>query len=274
MEEVTEGTEGTDGQVSEGTHGTETTEAAPEGTEGQPDAGTTDTGTQDETFFDPNTVPNELLPAYKNMQRAFSKKMEGIAANRQKVEAYDAFTADPVNQMQRYAAQYGYKLTRAQAEAELEKQDGQWEPQSWDDVMQRATSLAEQKLLERFGPVLQEVQQIKKTSIERELSEIDPTWQQYEDEMKTLMQKHPSLASDASLLYKMAVPEEVLQSRATQQALAKLEAKGQSARVSGGSTTNKQPSIEPEGPISFDQAVKLAKKKLAEEGITKLGGQE
>jgi hypothetical protein len=273
MEEVTEGTEATEGQADEGTQGTETTEVAPEGSEGQPTVETTPQGTQEQTFFDPKTVPDELLPAYKNMQRAFSKKMEEASANKQKVEAYDAFTADPVGQMQRYAQQYGYQLTRAEAAQQLQNQENQnWEPQSWDEVLGRAKDMATQELMEKFGPVLQEVQSIKKTSIERELSEIDPTWQQYEGDMKQLMQTHPTLANDAVLLYKMAVPEEVAQSRATQAALAKLEAKGKSAQVSGGSTTNKHPETTPNKAMSFDDAVKFARKQMAEDGITKSGG--
>ena len=269
MEEVTEGTEGTEGQVSMGPDGGQTTQAAPEGTDGQPDAGTTGRGTQEPTFFDPNQVPEELLPAYKSMQRAFSKKMETLSGHKQKVEAYDAFTQDPIGQMQRYAAQYGYRLTRAEAAQQLDQGDAQqWEPQSWDDVLDRAKDLAKQELIKEFNPVLREVQAIKKNSIERELSEIDPMWRRYEDDMKVLMNKHPSLSSDASLLYKMAVPEDVLQSRATQRALAKLEAKGKSAQVSGVSTTNKQPPDKPEGKMTFDEAVQYAKRKLAEEGIT------
>jgi len=273
MEEVTEGTETTEGQAAEGTQGAETTEGAPGGSEGQPAAETTMQGTQEQTFFDPKQVPDDLLPAYKNMQRAFSKKMESLTADKQKIEAYDAFNADPVTSLQRYAKQYGYNLTRAEAEQQIQQQGEDWQPQSWDDVMSRATQVAEQNLMQKFGPVLQEVQAIKKTSIERELSEIDPTWQQYEGDMRRLMEMHPTLANDAALLYKMAVPEGVLESRATQAALAKLDAKGKSAQVSGGSTTTKQPKGGlPDKPVSFDDAVKAAKKKLAEDGIAPLGG--
>lgn len=272
MEEVTDGTESTEGQADDGPQGIETTDVAPGGSEGQPAVETTPQGTQEPTFFDPKQVPDDLLPAYKNMQRAFSKKMEEISANRQKVEAYDAFTADPITNMQNYAKQYGYTLTRAEAAQELQKQEtGGWEPQSWDEVMQRATTVAEKNLMEKFGPVLQEVQAMKKTSIERELSEIDPTWQQYEGEMRNLMQIHPTLSNDAALLYKMAVPEEVAQSRATQAALAKLEAKGKAAQVSGVSTTNKHPATMPNKALSFDEAVQVARKTLAEEGIVKGG---
>lgn len=55
----------------------------------------TDQGDED-SFFDPNTVPEELKPAYKQMQAAFTKKTQEIAqarkeaeAIRQRAEAYD-----------------------------------------------------------------------------------------------------------------------------------------------------------------------------------------
>jgi hypothetical protein len=273
MEDVTEGTELTEGQAGDGTQGIETTEAAPGGTEGQPTGQTTESGPDEQTFFDPKQVPDDLLPAYKHMQRAFSKKMEGFNAHKDKIEAYDAFTADPVGQMQRYAKQYGYELTRGEAKGAMEQNapGENWEPQNWNEVLGKATEMASAKMMERFGPILQEVQSMKKGSIERELSEIDPTWQQYEGEMKELMSIHPTLANDASLLYKMAVPEEVAQSRATQAALAKLEAKGKSAQVSGGSSTNKTPPKGPNKSMTFDESVQFAKRQMAEEGITKAG---
>jgi len=275
MEDVTAEPNATEGQAIEGSDGGQTTGEAPAGSEGQSAVGTTETGPQEPTFFDPKTVPEDLLPAYKQMQAAYTRKMQAMSKDRQKIEAYDAFNADPVGQLQRYAQQFGYSLTRAEAQQQLENQavGDDWQPNSWNEVLQRANEMAEQNLMKKFGPVLQEVRNIKKTTIERELSEIDPTWHQYEDDMKHLMDLHPTLANDAALLYKMAVPEEVAQSRATQAALKKLEAKGRAAQVSGGSTTNKQPKEGlPDRPLSFNEAVQAAKKKLAEDGITPLGG--
>lgn len=54
---------------------------------------------EEDSFFDPNTVPEELKPAYKQMQSAFTKKTQEIAearkeaeAIRQKAEAYDRYS--------------------------------------------------------------------------------------------------------------------------------------------------------------------------------------
>lgn len=41
----------------------------------------------DESFFDPNLVPEELKPAYKQMQGAFTKKTQEIAAIRKEYDA-------------------------------------------------------------------------------------------------------------------------------------------------------------------------------------------
>lgn len=40
----------------------------------------------EESFFDPKTVPQELLPAYKQMQAAFTKKTQEIAAVKKEAE--------------------------------------------------------------------------------------------------------------------------------------------------------------------------------------------
>jgi hypothetical protein len=278
MEEVDEGTESTEGQAPEGTDGSQTTGGAPEGSEGQPAIETTD-GTQEQTFFDPNSVPDELLPAYKNMQRAFGQKMEALSANRQKIEAYDAFSADPVGSLQNYARQYGFQLTRAEAAQQLQGNQPQeeWQPQNWNEVLERGAAMGEERAYNRMrqelGPMFQEVQSMKKQGIEQQLNDIDPTWRQYEDSMMENLRTHPTLSSDAALLYKMSVPEEVRESRATQRALARLEKKAESAQGAGKSSTTKHPSAElPDRALTFDESVKAAKKRMAEEGITPLGG--
>lgn len=284
-EETAQGT-GTDtGQAEGGTEGTQTAGQAPAGGEGQPggDQGTTGgqpaAGTQTEdTFFDPASIQGkpELEAAYKSMQRAFTKGMEGIKASKSKIAAYDAFNSDPVGQMQQFAARMGYKLTRADAAQALENQNqgtqqqaADWEPKDWNDVLTRATSMAKQELMRELQPVLNEVKGMKQGSIERQLSEIDPTWQQYESAMMENLQKHKTLANDPAMLYRMSVPPEVLESRATQKALEKLQKKTDGTQAGGVSTTKgKNKSELPDKPLSFSEAVTAAKAKLAAEGIT------
>lgn len=223
------------------------------------------------SFFDPNTVPEELKPAYKQMQAQFTKRMQAISKDRQKIEAYDSFMSDPVGQLQNLASQYGFSITRGQAQQALQQQQAQqqqdWQPQSWDDVMARATELAEQRVLQKLSPVIGNVQQMHASSIEAQLDKLDSNWRNYEDDMRQNLREHPSLVRDVAKLYRLSVPEEVSNSRATQAALAKLQAKTQQAQVGGKSSTSvSAPSLKQ--AASFEEAVQQAREMLR----TKHGG--
>ena len=249
----------------------QTTETEPTDAQGQSAEETTQPGPSEDVFFDPREIQDDpkLQAAYKQMQRAYTKKMQSISDQRQKIDAYDAFYQNPIEQVQRIAQQYGYSLSRAEAQQAVNQQNDDWQPNNWNDVMTRATEIAEKRIMEKMNPVFSQVQNMRKQSIESQLSEIDPTWQQYEDRMKGNLNTHPSLANDPVMLYRVSVPTEVLESRATQAALRKMEARQQSAQVSGKSTTSKNPASGlPDGPVSFQDAVAAAKKSLADQGIT------
>jgi len=281
MEETT-GTTQTEGQAAAGP---ETAPVPDSGTlEGQPTATSTtgipDTGSPDTVFdpaeFDrltgelPDNLKAQAAALRKSLQGSYTKKTQEIAKHRQKIEAYDAFYNNPIPQIQQMAQQLGYKLTRAEAQvvAEQTGQATNWEPQSWEEVLNRSKELAMSEIMAKFEPVLSEMQASRKSAIERQLSEIDPSWSQYEDQMVANLTAHPTLAKDPAMLYRLSVPPEVFESRATQRALAKLEAKGQLSKLSGSSTTNKTPKTGiPDGPITFQEAVRLAKAKLEEDGI-------
>ena len=263
----------TEGQAGTGSEGVQTTQTAPDSAEGQSTAadtqGTTRMGTGEdsgETFFDPKELDPALVPAYKNMQRAFTKRMTTLKQDQQKIDAYNAFNADPVGQLQQMASRMGYRLSRADAESMAQENTGNqpWEPQSWDDVMSRA----KQEIMQELGPALGQLKDLRKSTIESQLSEIDPTWQQYEPEMMEVLNNHPSMANDPALLYRMSVPPEVLESRATQAALKKLQTKTQGSKTSGQSTTKaKSGGFDTNQPRSFAEAVAAAKQSLAADGI-------
>lgn len=224
----------------------------------------------EESFFDPKDLDPSLMPAYKNMQRAFSKKMEGISKDRQKLDAYNQFEADPVGTMQRMASRMGYKLTRAEAAEALTagtEQTKEWNPQSWNEVMEKFTGVAKEKILSELSPILNQVQELRKTNIEKLLDDSCPDWRTYEDEMKGNIQKHPSLVNDPVTLYRISVPSEVLESKAMQQALAKLEKKVKGSEVSGTSKTTKHQAAGFGEVKSFQDAVEAAKRKLSEQGL-------
>ena len=274
-EEGTMGTQTTEGQTASGPE--TTTVAAPVGDKGKP-AGDTATGTtakgtpepSEDTFFDPASIKGkpELEAAYKNMQRAFSKKMEAIKSDRKKIDAYDLFTKDPITNMQNMAKRYGFELTRAQAAKAVQDNQGQaTEPQTWEDVYKTAEQRAYDRVVQSLSPIISEVQSLRKSNLEKMLDDNCPDWRQYEDEMSATLKQHPTLVSDPAKLYRMSVPPEVLESRAMQQALKKLESKAKGT-VAGASTTKNKPLDMPDKPLSFNEAVEFAKNKLREQGLT------
>jgi len=251
------------------TSGSETTPAVDQGQA----QGTTQQEPTTEAIFDPvefdritKSLPPELqtqaTALRKSLQGDYTKKTQELAKNRQKIEAYDAFYKDPASQLQQMAQQLGYRLTRAEAEAAAEQSE--WEPKSWDEVTQKI----QEGVLKQLNPLFSEFQNMKKSAIENQLTELDPTWRQYEGKMVESLRTHPSLAKDPALLYRISVPPEVLESRATQRALQRFEEKTQAGKMSAGSTTTKTPKTGlPDSPVSFADAVKAAKALLEEQGI-------
>jgi hypothetical protein len=276
-EEGNAGTQTTEGQAESGPE--TTTAEAPAGDKGKPSGdkatGTTAKGTQEpseDTFFDPASIKGkpELESAYKNMQRAFSKKMEAIKGDRKKIEAYDSFSKDPITNMQNMAKRYGYQLTRAEAAQAIQNNQNQvqQEPQTWEDVYKTAEQRAYNRVVEKLSPVIAEVQSLRKSNLEKMLDDSCPDWRQYEDEMASTLKQHPTLVSDPAKLYRMSVPPEVLESRAMQQALKKLESKAKGTVAGASTTKNKTLGDIPDKPLSFNEAVEFAKNKLREQGIT------
>lgn len=271
------------GQAAEGPE-TATLDAPETPDVGQPAAPdtpeTTDTGTQEsaeiETFFDPEAIKDDpnLMAAYKQMQGAFTKKTQGIKDHQQKIEAYDAFYQNPLAGLQQMVGQLTPQqltemgLTRAQAQEAAQSAElfGGGEPQSWEQVMAVAEERAEQRVMQRISPYLAKVQEYQKGTIESKLDADMPGWREYEDQMASTLQRHPTMADDPAMLARMSLPPEVLEARATQAALKKLEAKGQSAKVAGQSTTTKQPSTGPPGNLTFEESVAWAKGHLAAKG--------
>jgi hypothetical protein len=156
------------------------------------------------------------------------------------------------------------QLTRAQAQQvqqEAQQQNKDWEPQTWDEVMTKAEERAEQRIMQRLSPYLGEVQKMQATNIEKQLASIDPEWRTYENNMRDLLQTHPTLVNDVSKLYRLAVPTETLEAKAIQTALKKYEDKAKHTQVtSGGSAPRSKPAMPKVS--SFDEAYQNAKRQL------------
>ena len=114
-------------------------------------------------------------------------------------------------------------------------------------------------------PLMNDIQQTKKTQIETFLDNNAPDWREYEDKMIEVVSKHPSLSNDPMTLYRLAVPENIQRQRAEQAALKRLKKTAESGQFSG-STNNTPATQAPKKARSFDEAVQMAKQTLGNKG--------
>lgn len=221
---------------------------------------TTDQGSET-LIYDPEMIRGkpELEALAKQLQGSYTRKTQELAGQRQKIEAYDSFVNDPLAAMRNFAQQYGYSLIQGQPE---QQQQGEFQPQTWDEVLGEATNRAKSELLKELSPLIGRVEKLQQQNIESYLDTHHSDWRSYEDRMTDIVKQHPTMARDPDLLYEMAIPKDIRQSRATQAALAKIKTDSGAAQVSGGSSTSKQVSDRPNKPLSFREAYEYAKKKI------------
>ena len=249
-----------DGQAeSTSESGVEQSVAPSQTTSDGPDAGGV------EEFFDPKDVigtPNEA--GYKQMQGEFTKRMQGISEQQTKIDAYDAFMRNPQAAAQQLAQQYGLNIVQA----DPNKPGEDWSPKTWDEVMDRATAQARDEVRQEFEPLTNEVRDLKRQNVETYFDSNHPDWRTYESSMVENLSRYPQMANDPDTLYRVSVPPEILEARATKAALKKLKGEGESAAVSGNKTTSVPTTTKPGSPISIDDAFKLAKAELGTRGLT------
>lgn len=250
---------------------TETTASASEGQangqSGAPDQ-TTGNGSDKggESFFDYETIRGkpELEAAYREMQGSYTKKNEVFAQGRDKISQYDNFMKNPVDTMRQLAQQYGYQMIHGQAEAAADGKPKSYE--NWDEVDAAADKRADKRLEARLGPMVSELQTLKKQNVTQALDKDFPDWRTYEDSMLENLQAHPTLVNDHEKLYQMSVPASVLEARATKAALAKIQGTTDSGKVQGQSTTTQQATA-PKAAKSFEEAAANAHALLASQGM-------
>lgn len=258
--------EQTDGQAAMDSTGT--TGAAPEGMGEQSVASvqTTATGTEqtaEESFFDPKDIAGTPLEsAYKEMQGAFTKRMQSFSQNKHKLDAYDQFEADPQGTIQQLAQQYGYQLVQP---GETDAAD--FQPQTWDEVMDKAKEAAKAEMMKDLQPLLGEVQNMKQSNMETYMDNKHPDWRTYEDSMLDVLKEHPTLSKSPDLLYDLALPPEVKQARAHKSAMSKIKGQTEASEVSGRSTTTKTPNQNLGEVKTLNDAVAVARQRLAQKGI-------
>ena len=215
-----------------------------------------------EQFMDPKDLPDDLKPHFKRMQASFTKKMQSAKELTDKGKLVDAYNADPIGFTRQLAAQHGLNLN-SQAPQGNTGEKTEFKPDNWNEVFKEFEGRMSAYLANHFQPVLQEVKDVKQKQIESILDKEAPEWREYEDDMISMLQVHPTLAKDTEKLIKLAIPKEVIEGRAMQKALSRINKKGEAAKVSKGSTTTKQVAPSKSGVMSFADAIKAAKNDLA-----------
>lgn len=264
------GTDTSDGQVD--TDLSEVTVDTPKADGGQSVALSQTTGSGSgsgdvELFYDPKSIEGkpELELLAKQLQGDYTKKLMAFSEGKSKVEQYDAFMANPLVTMQQLAAERGWTLMEGAAQAEG---NGEFQPNTWDDVEKHLLDKARQELRKEFAPLTSEVKDLKRKNVESQLDKEHPDWRMYESEMSDLLQRHPTLVNDVDSLYAMSVPKELLEQRATKTALSKIKDGTDSSAIGDNKTTSISTTDQPTKPLSFNEAVTFAKHKLGKAGLT------
>lgn len=230
---------------------------------------TTGSGTEQsgESFFDYESIRGkpELEGIYKEMQRGLTAKSEVYKAGADKIRQYDQIMSDPMTAVRQYAQQNGYQMVQGQPQAADDGKPRTYN--SWEEVEAAADERADKRFQEKFGPMFSEMQNMKQQNVEQSLDNSHPDWRTYEDQMMAKLQAHPSLVNDPDMLYRMSVPQSVLDARANKAALARIQGTTESGKVQGQSTTTQQATA-PVAATSFDDAVKIAKASLKSRGMT------
>jgi hypothetical protein len=277
-----QGTEKVDsGQPETGT-AKQTTDTGTKAAEGKPSTSTGEQKTSNETddlLYDPieyEHVTSKLDPEVKkqidafkkNLQSDYSKKTLAIKTQKDKLAMVDAFQRDPVKFTKDLARRMGLQVVNQNEQNQSQSEFDNWEPQTWKEVVQKISSEIQKGQQGRRDPLEEEVIALKKTNIEQFLDKNVPDWRDYEDHMIENIKQHPSLVNDPIKLYRLSVPEEVLETKAYKKAIEKMQDKVKSAQVGGASKTNKESQEEGFNKArTFEEAVEFARKKIAKDGI-------
>ena len=217
---------------------------------------------EENLFTDPKDLPDELKPHFKRMQASFTKKMQSAKELSSKAAIVDQFNSDPQGFTRKLMAQVGIGEPQSNQSSQNPEQQGDFSPGSWGDVFGEFEGRMQSYLNNHFAPVLNEVKEVKQKQIESILDEEAPEWREYDDEMVGLLQTHPTLARDTRKLIQLAIPKEVIEGRAMQKALQRIDKKGKAAQVSKGSSVSKPAISKGNSRPSFAEAVRQAKSEM------------
>ena len=152
---------------------------------------------KEQSFMNPNELPKELLPSFKAMQRSFTRAMQRISSDRDKVAMYDQLMTDPQRAVEMLAQKVGVQIQKP-VNQETGSEVGDSETTRW----------IRQIVQETLKPVVAELKgdqaQVKAQSAIAYLEKTYPDWYLYEDIMAELVKKHPSLRDDLDNLYTLS----------------------------------------------------------------------
>lgn len=198
-----------------------------------PDPGSTDTPPVSvDEFISPQELPAEVVPHFKRMQAAYTRKMQALAADRDKVELVTRFRSDPEFARQLIAAEaqrMGLTLQApppangqpapngtpgapppelvARIEASLSP-ELKWMAPQMAAATWASTQMYIQPLAQRSQQADQEARTQQYEALVAQLSEALPGWEAHEEDMaevhrwlKSDAMTHPRFGSKLELLY-------------------------------------------------------------------------
>lgn len=243
-ENLTEETENLETGEQEVEETEEVVEEVEEGTSEEP-------STEEQSFMNPNELPKELLPAFKAMQKSFTRAMQRVSSEKDKIAMYDAIMTDPQRAIGQLAAKAGVQIQQP-----VNQQTG-------EDVSETETTKWIKKIVQdTLAPTLdgmrKEQANVKAQGAIAYLNEAHPDWYLYEDIMAELVRKHPSLKDDLDNLY-------VLSKTGADKANLIKKSASKSTKVITQSSKGRGGVVVPEKAKTVHEAFEIAKKQL---GIT------
>ena len=152
---------------------------------------------KEQTFMNPNELPKELLPSFKAMQKSFTRAMQRIAGDRDKVAMYDQLMTNPQQAIEQLARKAGVQIQQP-----VNQQTG--EEVSDTDTTKWIRKIVQDTLAPTIASMRTEQANIKAQTAIAYLNENHPDWYLYEDVMSELVKKHPSLRDDLDSLYTLS----------------------------------------------------------------------
>jgi len=126
----------------------------------------------EDSFFDPNSLSEELLPAYKQMQGAWTKKTQELAQQRKEVEAYKA-KADAFSRYEQYIPVLDEMLApkQPQSSPELVALESQLKGAGYSDEAIEMMKMGAQFTLNQFNQTRQQEAEQTRVSSQVEQAE-------------------------------------------------------------------------------------------------------